>query len=130
MPSVTYPVVPRHVAPPSTTEDLDYADLAIIDFAKLDSPEGPTQLAAEMHKALAEVGFFYVINHGYTQSQNDRIFDIADVPFASVSDEEKLPYLANIKEAGSYQGYKMREFWVLVSAILQMKGTLLKTFTL
>ena len=40
------------------------------------------------------------------------MFDIADVAFSGVPEEEKRNYLANIKDGGSYQGYKLREFWV------------------
>jgi hypothetical protein len=40
------------------------------------------------------------------------MFDIADVPFAGVSDEEKQVYAATMKQTGSYQGYKPRQYWV------------------
>ena len=40
------------------------------------------------------------------------MFDIADVPFARVSEEEKKIYVARMKETGSYQGYKPRQYWV------------------
>lgn len=44
--------------------------------------------------------------------QNDRIFDIADVPFSQVSEEEKGQYAGKIKETGLYSGYKLRQYWV------------------
>lgn len=53
MPSLTVPQVPRHVAPPPTKENLDYADLAIIDFAKVHTPEGRAELALEVRDALS-----------------------------------------------------------------------------
>ena len=40
------------------------------------------------------------------------MFDIADIPFARVSEEEKKIYVAKMKETGSYQGYKPRQYWV------------------
>jgi hypothetical protein len=40
------------------------------------------------------------------------MFDIADVPFAQVSDREKLEYTGNILETGTDQGYKPRKYWV------------------
>ncbi len=49
--------------------------------------------------------------------QNQRIFDIADLAFASVSDDEKRQYEAKIQQTGSYQGYKLRKFWVGESAL-------------
>ena len=44
--------------------------------------------------------------------QTDRIFDIANVPFSQVADEEKLTYHAKMVETGSFQGYKLRQYWV------------------
>lgn len=40
------------------------------------------------------------------------MIDIADIPFSQVSDEEKEKYVASIKQTGSYQGYKPRQYWV------------------
>lgn len=45
-------------------------------------------------------------------SQTDRIFDIADVPFSQASDEVKQKYVGKMLETGSYQGYKLRQYWV------------------
>ncbi|RDB27660.1 hypothetical protein Hypma_003184 [Hypsizygus marmoreus] len=111
MPGTILPETPRHVPPPPTKENLDYADLAIIDLEKYKTPEGRAELVADVRNALATVGFFYVINHGYTPEQTRRIFDIADIPFTQVSDEEKRKYVAKMKETGSYQGYKPRQYW-------------------
>ncbi|KAG6853339.1 hypothetical protein C0991_005166 [Blastosporella zonata] len=111
MPGTVFPETPHHIPPPPTTEDLDFADLAIIDLAKYGTPEGKTELVQDVRKAMTTIGFFYVINHGYTQEQTRRIFDIAEIPFA-VSDQEKQKYVAKMKENGSYQGYKPREYWV------------------
>ena len=44
--------------------------------------------------------------------QTDRIFDIADVPFAQVPEDEKKRYAGDIKQTGSYRGYKLRQYWV------------------
>ena len=75
-------------------------------------------------------GFFYVINHGRTQAQvslslarpsvheiyylwqTERMFDIGDVAFSQVSDQEKKAYEGNSKETGSFEGYKLRQYWV------------------
>lgn len=40
------------------------------------------------------------------------MFDIADVPFALVPEDEKKRYANDIKQTGSYRGYKMRQYWV------------------
>ncbi|KDQ51706.1 hypothetical protein JAAARDRAFT_40951 [Jaapia argillacea MUCL 33604] len=111
MPSLTFPHIPHYVPAPPAPEELNYAELAIIDLDQTKTPEGRAELAIKARDAMREQGFFYVINHGYTKSQVERIFDIADVPFAQVSSEEKQKYAGNIKETGSYQGYKLRQYW-------------------
>ncbi|TFY59240.1 hypothetical protein EVJ58_g5903 [Rhodofomes roseus] len=111
MPSVIRPAIPHYVAPPPTQDNLEYADLAILDFSKIGTPEGRAELSIQLRDAMTAHGFFYIVNHGLTQAENDRIFDIADVAFSGVPEEEKRNYLANIKSGGSYQGYKLREYW-------------------
>ncbi|KAG6824875.1 hypothetical protein H0H92_005560 [Tricholoma furcatifolium] len=92
-------------------EALDYADLAVIDFDKLKSEEGRTQLVLEVHNAMKTVGFFYVVNHGYTKEQIGKMFQIADIPFSKVTQDEKEQYVGQMKLTGSYQGYKPRGYW-------------------
>lgn len=73
------------------------------------TPEDRLTLAQQARDAMSNHGFFYVINHGLTLAQvgrtcpfikdktmvfylldkTERMFDIADVPFARVSEEEK-----------------------------------------
>ncbi|KAH0826421.1 hypothetical protein J3R83DRAFT_5396 [Lanmaoa asiatica] len=111
MPSVTLPECPRYIAPPPTQLDLDFADLAIIDLSKAHTPEGRAELAPQLRDALRTNGFVYALNHGYTQAQRDRIFDIADVPFTAVPLEEMKIYSANIEKVGYYAGFKGRKYW-------------------
>ena len=40
------------------------------------------------------------------------MFDIADIAFAKVPEEEKKKFTANFKETGLYSGYKLRQYWV------------------
>ncbi|KNZ76521.1 UPF0676 protein, partial [Termitomyces sp. J132] len=89
---------------------VDFADLAIIDLAKFGTPEGKAELVKDICNAMNTTGFFYVINHGYSQEQTRRMFDIAELPF-TISEEEKQKYVAKIQESGSFQGYKPRQFW-------------------
>ncbi|PCH36928.1 Clavaminate synthase-like protein [Wolfiporia cocos MD-104 SS10] len=117
MPSVTLPAIPRHVPPPPTQEPLDYADLPIIDLSKGKTPEGRIELSEQMRDALNVKGFFYIINHGFSQAETDRMFDIADLPFNSVSDEERKLYSGDIKEQMSYEGYKPRQYWHIDSGV-------------
>ncbi|KAF5352063.1 hypothetical protein D9758_009429 [Tetrapyrgos nigripes] len=111
MPSLTVPSIPHYTLPPITKENLDYADLPIIDLSKADTSEGRAALARQVCDAMTNQGFFYIINHGLSPAQSERIFDIADVPFAQVDDEEKQKYAGTMKQTGSYQGYKLRQYW-------------------
>ncbi|KJA23967.1 hypothetical protein HYPSUDRAFT_66061 [Hypholoma sublateritium FD-334 SS-4] len=105
------PETPHYIPAPGTQTLLDYADLPIIDLTGAGTPEGRIALAAQARDAMTNHGFFYVINHGYKSEQTKRIFDIADVPFAQVEDEEKQVYAGTMKKTGSYQGYKLRQYW-------------------
>ena len=40
------------------------------------------------------------------------MFDIADVTFTQVQEEEKKQLAGKIVENGSYRGYKARQMWV------------------
>ena len=114
----------------SSATPVDYVDLPIIDLANFESAsaEDRALLATQVRDALLIHGFFCVIGHGYRQSevrsyflivilmttpeQTDRIFDIADIPFTGVSDEEKQVYAGTMKQTGSCEGYKVRHYWV------------------
>ncbi|KZT08212.1 Clavaminate synthase-like protein [Laetiporus sulphureus 93-53] len=111
MPSTVFPPVPHHERLSTTTESLEWADLPIVDLSKADTPEGRAQLALRVRDAMSKEGFFYVINHGLTQAQNDRMFDIADVPFSLVGDDEKKIYTGDFEKTGVYLGYKARQHW-------------------
>ncbi|EGN97173.1 hypothetical protein SERLA73DRAFT_161351 [Serpula lacrymans var. lacrymans S7.3] len=111
VPSTSLPECARYIPPPATQENLDFAELVIIDLAKAQTPEGRAELYPEVRDALRSNGFVYAINHGYTQAQRDRIFDIADVPFTVVPPDEMKMYTADIAKVGHYQGYKARRFW-------------------
>ncbi|OBZ66835.1 1-aminocyclopropane-1-carboxylate oxidase 9 [Grifola frondosa] len=111
MPSTILPPVAHYVPAPPTKENLDYADLAIVDLSKAQTAAGRAELAAQVKEAMSGQGFFYVVNHGYTQAQTERMVDIADIPFTLVDDEEKRRFAPDIKKLGSYQGYKLRQYW-------------------
>ena len=109
---------------------MDYADFPIIDISKAGTTEGRQELAPIVRDAMRTYGFLYIVNHGLTQKevnfqicpqpqsylicfeQNDRMCDIANIPFSQVSEEEKRAFTGKIKEVGSYRGYKPRQFWV------------------
>ncbi|KAH9934538.1 Clavaminate synthase-like protein [Epithele typhae] len=111
MPATTIPAVPRYIPASPTQEALQWADLPILDLSTASTPEGRAELAPVARDAMHTHGFVYIVNHGISQAQNDRIFDIADVPFSQVSEDEKKQLVGNIKETGLYRGYKLREYW-------------------
>lgn len=48
---------------------MDYADLAIVDLSKAETPEGRLELATQIREAISTQGFFYVINYGLEKAQ-------------------------------------------------------------
>ncbi|KIK68322.1 hypothetical protein GYMLUDRAFT_35707 [Collybiopsis luxurians FD-317 M1] len=111
MPSLTTPPVPHYEPAPMTTEQLDYAELPIVDFSSFADPAARSQLVAQVRSAMAEHGFFYVINHGLSSAETTRMFDIADVSFSQVDEDEKQKYQSRLKETGTQQGYKPRQYY-------------------
>ncbi|KAJ7933066.1 hypothetical protein B0H13DRAFT_2511538 [Mycena leptocephala] len=109
------PAPPPYVAPPASKEKLEYADLAIIDLSKAETEAGRKALAAEVVQAMTTHGFFYVVNHGYTQEQTTRVFSIANVTFNNVDDEEKKTYTG--QSATVYEGYKPRQTWKIQDGV-------------
>ncbi|KAI0672085.1 Clavaminate synthase-like protein [Trametes maxima] len=107
----TIPRVPHWTPILPTKEDLEWAPLPIIDFSKASTPEGLTELSRDVCNAMRTYGFLYVINHGYTQAQNERVFDISDAIFTQVPGCEKERLTADFKKTGSYRGYKARQTW-------------------
>ena len=56
MATVTETVTLPYVQAPETSESLDWADLATLDLATFDQPGGKQKLAAQLSKALEEIG--------------------------------------------------------------------------
>jgi isopenicillin N synthase-like dioxygenase len=108
---------------------VEYADLGIIDFSKVDTEEGRAELADQVKKGLRNHGFLYIVNHGYTQeevkhffhiictnhyisTQTNHMFDLADVPFSCIPEDEKPKYSTQMFETGLEVGFKLRKYWV------------------
>lgn len=117
MPTRTDAYVPPYPTPPQATENLNYVDLPVLDLAKAKTPEGWAQLVVTAKDAMTTRGFLTVINHGYSMEQTKRMFDIANVPFDEVSQEEKERYVGNIKLNGAYQGYKLPQYWTIAGGV-------------
>ncbi|KAM5546254.1 hypothetical protein V8D89_000380 [Ganoderma adspersum] len=117
MPATTLPTVPHYTSPPPTTESLEWADLEIVDLSKAATPEGRAELAPRVREIMRTTGFMYVVNHGLTHAQTQRIFNIGNVLFTQVSDEERANHAAKIAEEGSKMGYKLRQLWTIDNGV-------------
>ncbi|PIL28646.1 hypothetical protein GSI_08688 [Ganoderma sinense ZZ0214-1] len=111
MPAPTKPPVTHYEPAPETQED-NYAPVPIVDFAKVGTPEGRAELAPQVREAMRTYGFICIVNHGLTQTQNDRMVDIADVPFSEVPEDEQHRLLSKVRELREWKRYKPRQFWV------------------
>ncbi|KAK7043181.1 hypothetical protein VNI00_008535 [Paramarasmius palmivorus] len=107
--------LPEYVAPPPTTENLEWADLAIIDFSQANTPAGRQELAKQICQAMKTHGFFYIVNHGYTTEKTKRIFSIANATFDLVGAEEKRQLAGQSEEV--YEGYKPRRTWQIEQGV-------------
>jgi isopenicillin N synthase-like dioxygenase len=83
---------------------VDWADLVTLDLSQFDVPGGKTKLAAQLDKAIQEVGFFYITNIGLTSEQVDRQFAIGK-KILDLPETEKLKHRADLED-GSYNGYR------------------------
>ncbi|KAK1232450.1 hypothetical protein PQX77_004427 [Marasmius sp. AFHP31] len=107
--SAQLPPVPRYIPAQPTKEPLDFADLPIIDLAQ--ARTNPTAAAEQVRDAMTTQGFLYIVNHGLSPSEMERMFDIANIPFEQVPEEEKKKFDSKPHETGSFQGYKLRQYW-------------------
>ena len=48
---------------------VDYADVPVIDFAGVQTPEGRLELAPKVRDAMRDYGFMCIVNHGLSQAQ-------------------------------------------------------------
>jgi len=88
---------------PETTEELDWADLVTIDFAKFDTEQGKQELAKELLDAVNTKGFFYLVNFGISQAAVDRQFAIGS-QFYTIPLEERMKSLSDLAN-GNSNGY-------------------------
>uniref|UniRef100_A0A0W0FR40 Putative Clavaminate synthase-like protein n=1 Tax=Moniliophthora roreri TaxID=221103 RepID=A0A0W0FR40_MONRR len=112
---VKAPELPEYIAPSPTSEDLDWADLAIVDLSQGSTPAGRQELAKQVRQAMNSHGFFYVVNHGYTPEQTRRLFSIANATFDLVEEDEKRLYTGQSEDV--YEGYKPRRTWQIENGV-------------
>lgn len=130
----TRPPLPSWKAPPPTQEEVEWADILTVDLSLYETDK--SKLIETVQTALQRDGFFYIIGHGIDVEevstgmpeskcanmetemqltfQLNRQFAIGQVAFDQVPREEKEEHRAQIKEKGSFMGYKvcrLRVFW-------------------
>ncbi|RPD60561.1 Clavaminate synthase-like protein [Lentinus tigrinus ALCF2SS1-7] len=107
----------HYVPAPSAKEELNWAELPVIDLSKAATPEARAELMPIVRDAMHTYGFMYIINHGLSPAQNQRIFDIADVPFSQVPEEKKKLYESKTRETGMFRGYKPRKYFQIDNGV-------------
>ncbi len=77
------------------------AALPVLDLEPYlqDVPGAREQLAADLHDALTQVGFFFIVNHGIPQDLIDRVFNQA-ARFHELPLDEKVALKRNAANAG------------------------------
>jgi len=89
---------------PETKENLDWADLITVDLSRYGTPEGNSELAQILIKAVREDGFFYVKGFNISQERVNRQFSIGK-QFYEIPLEEKLKYVPKELDNGAFNGY-------------------------
>ncbi|KAF1357715.1 2OG-Fe(II) oxygenase superfamily protein [Lizonia empirigonia] len=109
MPSATYsepPAIPKWKRPGKTSEDLDWADIKVIDLSTFDKPGGRQKLAEDLRDAVHSTGFFSIVGTGFTQEEVDRQYDIGQAYFNLALEEKANPKYRCDFANGNYFGYR------------------------
>jgi gibberellin 2-oxidase len=96
--------------PAPTGEDLEWAELPMIDLGQFDEPGGKKKLADQLYDAITRVGFWSVINTGLDDKRVLRQFSIGNTFFKQPL-EEKRRFPCNFAE-GEYFGYRENSRWI------------------
>ncbi|KAH6995424.1 Clavaminate synthase-like protein [Ilyonectria destructans] len=97
-----------------TSETLEYAELVSLDFSTWDQgPEAIKALAQKLNHAMRTQGFFLIQNHGVPIETINRQVDIGHHVLTKTPLEEKQRLEGPMKQTGSYQGFKLRNFWTI-----------------
>jgi hypothetical protein len=100
------PVISKWKRPVKTNEELEWADIKVIDLSKFDEPGGKSELAEELRDAVHHTGFFSITGTGFTQDEVDRQYDIGQAYFdLPLEDKGDLRYRCDFAQ-GNYFGYR------------------------
>ncbi|KAJ7069550.1 hypothetical protein C8F01DRAFT_1048276 [Mycena amicta] len=89
MPALVYPELKPWTHAQETTTELDYAPLAVLDFAKWDAPGGKQELARQLNDAAHTMGFWTIINPGIPEDALDTQFALANTFFSLPQDQKE-----------------------------------------
>ncbi|KAM0753618.1 Clavaminate synthase-like protein [Meredithblackwellia eburnea MCA 4105] len=97
--------IPDYSSIPETTADLPWADLITLHLDEFDQPGGKEKLAAQLKKAINEIGFFYIDRFGISQEDVDAQFALGREIF-QLPQETKNKFLWDHGGEGGPLGYK------------------------
>ncbi|KAK6457628.1 flavonol synthase [Scheffersomyces xylosifermentans] len=93
--------------PPETKEELDWANLTVIDLTNFDEPGVKQELADKLKEASQFDGFWAVKDDAFNQDHINEVFAYGRHFFENYTDEEKQAVLVDFA-SGNYFGYKVR----------------------
>ncbi|WFD41734.1 hypothetical protein MPSI1_000370 [Malassezia psittaci] len=107
--------LPAWVPPaPSKQDDFQWAPLHTLDLSQIRG-EGftdvPQEIVEQVGNAFTKDGFAYAINHGLSNEEVLRQFSIGQYAFDNVTENEKMRCVANMRDHGSFVGYKPMGHW-------------------
>ena len=100
------PAIPKWKRPGKTQEDLDWADIKVIDLSTFDEPGGKRKLAEELRDAVHKTGFFSVTGTGFSQDEVERQYDIGQSYFNLPLEDKGDPKYRCDFAQGNYFGYR------------------------
>lgn len=110
--SKTLPEVVHFDPVKPSKQELDFADLDILDFSQYSSGGAAQQaLAEKLRTAMNTHGFFVLVNHGISEEVITRQVDIGHTILTTTSPEDKQRLAADILGKGEYPGFKPRGHW-------------------
>ncbi|WVQ82091.1 hypothetical protein IAT38_004219 [Cryptococcus sp. DSM 104549] len=107
------PFVPAWVPPPTTKQDIDWAQLRTIELSLLDSPDPAVvqKLVDTCRGAIKDDGFIFLTDYGVSYEQLHRQFDIAQYLHRNISEEDKKRLHWNPDGNGTFAGWKPQYGW-------------------
>lgn len=74
--------------------EVDYIQLANLDFSKFDDPESRKELAQSFYHALTQEGFVTISGHGISKETWDQQMDLCNATM-TMDPKDKVPFEGN-----------------------------------